>query len=204
MDRKEIENKTIHMIKGNSFFKPDLYRVEIEGKAIMVKDVRKKNFFYRWTLGAWLIKKELKTYSRLAGIKGIPKVFGRVDRFAFAMEYINGKEIRRGENFHPSFFRELERILNEIHARNVFHLDLRHKGNILVSESGEPFIIDFNSSLSLKGRGLPHCLLSPLLRNVDYGGFLKLKERVSPSLMTPEEISFLKKINFLRKLWLFK
>ena len=32
-------------------------------------------------------------------------------------------------------------------------MDLRHKGNILVSEKGEPFLIDFNSSFAFKEKG---------------------------------------------------
>jgi hypothetical protein len=37
-----------------------------------------------------LIHKEWKIYSRLAGMKGIPQPVERVDRFAFAMEFIPG------------------------------------------------------------------------------------------------------------------
>jgi serine/threonine protein kinase len=94
-------------------------------------------------------------------------------------------------------------VLKEIHSRGVVHLDLRHKGNILVSEKGLPFLIDFNSSFSFKENGFFHRFFFPILRWVDYGGLLKLKERVSPSLMTTEELSFLKRFNRLRKLWIF-
>jgi hypothetical protein len=41
------------------------------------------------------------------------------------------------------------------------------------------------------------------LRWVDYGGLLKLKKRVSPSLMTDEELDFLRRFNRIRKLWIF-
>jgi RIO-like serine/threonine protein kinase len=169
----------------------------------MIKDVRKKNFFLRWTLGYWLIHKEWKIYSRLSGIRGIPKAIERLDRFAFAMEFVPGRLIQRGESLAPSFFYDLERVLKEIHSRGVVHLDLRHKGNILVSEKGLPFLIDFNSSFSFKENGFFHRFFFPILRWVDYGGLLKLKERVSPSLMTTEELSFLKRFNRLRKLWIF-
>jgi RIO-like serine/threonine protein kinase len=169
----------------------------------MVKDVRRKNFFLRWTLGFWLIHKEWKIYSRLAGMQGIPQPIERIDRFAFAMEFIPGRPILRGESLPLSFFKELERALREIHERGVVHMDLRHKGNILVSEKGEPFLIDFNSSLAFKEKGLLRRYLFPLLRWVDDGGFLKLKKRVSPSLMTPEELAFLKRFDRLRKLWIF-
>ncbi len=177
--------------------------VEIGDRKLMVKDVRRKSFFFRWTLGLWLIQKEWKIYSRLAGIEGIPKVFDRIDIFAFAMEFIPGKPINREENLPSSFFLQLELLLKEIHSRGVVHLDLRHKGNILLSERGEPILIDFNSSFHFKERGLLRRFLFPILSKVDYGGLLKLKQRISPSLMTPEETSFLKRFNRLRRLWIF-
>jgi RIO-like serine/threonine protein kinase len=150
-----------------------------------------------------LIHKEWKIYSRLKGLKGIPRPVGRIDRFAFAMEYIPGKAVGRDETLSPSFFSELERVLREVHSRGVVHMDLRHKGNILVSEKGEPFLIDFNSSFSFREKGILKRFLFPLFQWVDVGGLLKLKERVLPSSMTPEETSFLKRFNRFRKLWIF-
>jgi RIO-like serine/threonine protein kinase len=199
--REDFENSEC-LVKGR-FGKPDLNRVEFQGRMLMIKDVRRRNLFFRWTLGLWLIHKEWKIYSRLKGIRGVPLGVERVDRFAFAMEFVPGRPIRRGESLQPSFFSDLEQVLREFHGRGVVHLDLRHKGNILISGKGEPVLIDFNSSFAFKERGILRRFLFAILRWVDYGGFLKLKERVSPELMTPEERSFLKRFNWLRKLWIF-
>ena len=201
MKREDFEH-SIFLVKGRAG-KPDLNRVEVEGRSLIIKDVRKKNFILRWTLGLWLIHKEWKIYSRLAGMKGIPQPVERIDRFAFAMEFIPGRSILREEPLPPSFFQELERVLGDIHERGVVHMDLRHKGNILVSEKGEPFLIDFNSSFAFKEKGFLRRSLFPLLRWVDYGGLLKLKKRISPSLMTPGELAFLKRFDRLRRLWIF-
>lgn len=203
MDRKDIEKNSICLAKGNRFGKPDLNQVRVGERVLMVKDVQKRSLFFRWTIGLWLIQNEWKVYSRLTGIEGIPRAIARIDRFAFVTEYIPGSPIRRGEELPPSFFADLAKVLREIHSRGVVHLDLRHKGNILVSEEGKPFMIDFNSSFYFREKGLLRRFLFPVLRWVDYGGFLKLKERVSPSLMTPEESSFLKRFNLLRRLWIF-
>lgn len=202
MKREDFQSSEC-LIKGNPFGKPDLNRVKVGERILMVKDVHPRSFFFRWALGLWLIHKEWKIYSRLAGIQGIPKAVERIDRFAFAMEFVPGKPIQRGEALSPSFFSDLERVLEEVHSRGVVHLDLRHKGNILVSERGEPYLIDFNSSFSFKEKGFLRHFLFPILRWVDYGGMLKLKERVAPSLMSPEELSFLKRFNLLRKFWIF-
>jgi len=202
MTRKEIEKNSVCLVKGR-FGKPDLNKVETEGQSYIIKDVQKRNFFLRWTLGWWLIQKEWKIYAKLDGIKGVSRPLRRIDRFAFALELIPGKPIGRNENLPSSFFSNLRGILEEIHRRGVAHLDLRHKGNILVSDTGDPFLIDFNSSISFKVGGLLYRCFFPIFRWVDYGGFLKLKERVLPSSMTHEETLFLKRFNRLRKLWIF-
>jgi RIO-like serine/threonine protein kinase len=201
---KREDFHTIETIsKGNAFGKPDLNKVEVKGRTFMVKDVRRRSLPLRWSLGLWLIHKEWKIYSRLVGVEGIPKPIKRIDRLAFAMEYVPGRPIERGESLSDTFFNDLERILRELHARGVVHMDLRHKGNILVSERGKPILIDFNSSFSFREKGFLRRFLFPLLRWVDYGGLLKLKQRVSPASMSPEELAFLKRFNLLRKLWIF-
>jgi len=199
--REDFEH-SIFLVKGRAG-KPDLNRVNMAGRSLMVKDVQGKNFFLRWTLGLWLIHKEWKIYSRLTGIKGIPQPVERIDRFAFAMEFIPGRPILRGEPLPPSFFQELERVLGDVHERGVVHMDLRHKGNILVSEKGDPYLIDFNSSFAFKKKGFLRRCLFPLLRWVDHGGLLKLKKRIAPALLTSEELAFLKGFERLRKLWIF-
>ncbi len=202
VNRKDIENNLTCIVRGR-FGKPDLSRVEVGGRTLMVKDVRRRLLFFRWTLGLWLIHKEWKIYSQLKGVHGIPQTIERIDRFAFVMEFVAGRPVERGEALPPSFFLHLEQVLREVHKRGVVHLDLRHKGNILISQNGEPFLIDFNSSFYYKEKGLLRRFLFPVLRWVDYGGLLKLKQRISPSLMTPEEITFLKRFNLIRRLWIF-
>jgi predicted Ser/Thr protein kinase len=202
MNREEIEKNSVRLTKGH-FGKPDLNQVEVGGFSYMVKDAREEKFFLRWTLGLWLIHKEWKIYSRLVGIKGVPRPIERIDRFAFAIEFIPGRPILRGEPLPSSFFTNLESVLGKVHARGVVHMDLRHKGNILISEKGEPFLIDFNSSFAFKEKGILRRYLFPLLRWVDYGGLLKLKKRISPSFLTPDETAFLRKFDRIRKLWIF-
>jgi len=198
-----LHPKVTCLVRGHAFGKPDLRLVESGNETFLVKDVSTKFFLFRWTLGFWLIQKEWKIYSRLAGLKGIPKVLERINRFAFSMEFIPGKPVEREDTLPPAFFSSLGEILKGIHSRGVVHLDLRHKGNILISSQGEPYLIDFNSSFSFGEKGLLHRFLFPLLRWVDYGGFLKLKRRVSPNLMTAEEQRFLDRFNRIRRLWIF-
>ena len=191
------------LAKGNKFGKPDLYRVKVGERILMVKDVGGKSFLFRWTLGLWLIRNEWKIYSRLVGIRGIPRAVERIDRFAFVTEFVHGRPLQRGEALPASFFSSLEQILSEIHLRGVVHLDMRHKGNILISDQGDPYLIDFNSSVAFGKRGWIRYWIFPLFQRVDDGGMLKLKARVSPTLMTPEENACLRRFNRIRRLWIF-
>ena len=201
MKREDLKRSPVRLISRKAFAKPDLIKVGSGDRALVLKDVGEKNLFVRWTLGLWLIHKEWSIYSRLVGIKGIPRVIERVDRFAFTMEFVPGRPIEREESLSLSFFCELERILEEVHAKGVVHLDLRHKGNILVSEKRNPVLIDFNSAFYFR-KGLLRRILFPLLRWVDYGGILKLKHRVASSI-TLQELKTLKRLNRLRKVWIF-
>lgn len=203
MKRQDLERGRFTPIQKDRWCKPDISRVDVGDHRFIVKDVSGKSFFYRWTLGFLAIRREWKVYSRLVGVRGIPGGAGRIDRFAFALEFIPGKAIQRDEALPRSFFVDLGRILKEVHERGVVHLDLRHKGNILASDEGEPFLIDFNWSLAFERKGFLYHLLFPVLRWVDDGGFLKLKHRVSPSSMTPEELRSLHRFNRIRKIWIF-
>jgi serine/threonine protein kinase len=203
VNRKDIEQNSVCIARGNAFGKPDLSQIRVGGQTLVIKDVGKKNLLFRWTLGLWLIHKEWEVYLRLKGMRGVPKAVERIDRFAFALEFVAGRTIERGDTLRPSFFSDLERMIEEIHSRRVVHLDLRHKGNILISNEGSPVLIDFNSGFCFKDRGLLLRFLFPILKWVDEGGLLKLKQRVAPSLMSPEELSSLNRFTRMRKLWIF-
>jgi RIO-like serine/threonine protein kinase len=203
LTRKDLEKGSMCVVKKGGVGKSDLSRLEADGQVLMIKDMFRKHFFVRWTLGPWLIKKEFKAYSRLTGIEGIPKQVQKIDRLAFAMEYIPGKPIQKGAPLSPSFYSSLDRLIRQVHDRGIVHMDLRHKGNILTTEQGEPYLIDFNSSFSFRPKGLLRRFLFPILRWVDYAGVLKLKKRISPELMTPEELASLERLNRIRNFWIF-
>ena len=200
--QREFKDGTPLPIQRGVLGKPDVFLVRTGEGSAVVKDVGKKPFLFKWTVGLWLIDREWKIYSRLKGLPGIPQPLKRINRFSFSISFVPARPIHRGALLPPSFFKNLEKILEGMHARGVVHLDLRHKGNILISETGTPFLVDFNSGIHIQKDWLRRALL-PLLQWIDYGGILKLKERVIPSSLTPGEQKILNRINRLRKLWVF-
>lgn len=202
MERNDLKDGVTSQLQRGRFGKPDVFLVSTGEGPVVVKDVGNRHFIFRWTLGLWSIRREWRIYARLKGIPGIPQPLKRIDRFSFSIEFIPARPVQRGGGVPSSFFRDLEQILKGVHGRGVVHLDLRHKGNILVSETGSPFLIDFNSGIYI-GNGWLRRFLLPLFQWIDHGGVLKLKWRVAPSSLIPEERRVLNRLNLLRKLWVF-
>jgi RIO-like serine/threonine protein kinase len=67
----------------------------------------------------------------------------------------------------------LRALVDQMHARGVYHLDLRNRGNVLVDDSGRPTLLDFASSVMVRPDGVVEKLLRPLLSWWDRRGVTK-------------------------------
>jgi serine/threonine protein kinase len=205
LTRGEIEHLVFDVYPSSSFGKPDLKLIQKEGILAIVKDYRRTPFFFRSTVGAWLIGREYKFHRKLVGVQGVPRILQKLDRYANVFEYVNARPIERSDHdiLGERFFEKLHERMERIHTRGIVHLDLSHKGNILVSNRGDPIIIDFNSGFYVGNGVIGRKLLLPLLQRIDYYGILKLKKRLSPDALTPDEHSYLKRFGLIRRLWFF-
>jgi hypothetical protein len=116
----------------------------------VVKDFAPRSFWVRNTLGRLLLQRELRALQKLAGIDGVPGSAFRVDAHAIAARYIPGTTLGKvpAERLNASFFAALERLLQQVHARGIVHLDTRGTGNMLMTPDGRPALIDFQASLA--------------------------------------------------------
>jgi hypothetical protein len=173
------------------------------GKHWVVKDFRPCPFLYRHTFGRLMVRRELSALARLRGIPGVPAQAFRVDDFALAYRFVPGEQIARvgAEGATPEYFQALERAVLAIHERGIAHLDLRYGGNILVTDRGEPFVLDFQSHVKLAG--LP-AWLKRVLVGADLSGLYKHWSHRHPDTLGPERLAFLERASRLRKLWVFK
>jgi hypothetical protein len=204
LTREDLENGYVTRLNRPYFGKPDIRLVEFNGHRAIHKDIREKPCLVRSTIGSWLINREYRVYRRLGGCSGVPRLHCRPDRWSILVEYIEGESLKRGDPRlrNLGFFRRLDGLVAAIHARGIVHLDLRHKGNIMITEGGEPYVIDFNSSFYLGGSVLGRRIL-PWLKAIDRVGLLKLKQRVAPELLTEQETVRLRWFDVLRRLWIF-
>lgn len=194
-DRTPISRAVYDALAGSSltspaWHKPEVRPLRLSGLDLLVKDYRRCHALVRETWGRLMVSREDSIYRTLKGLEGIPRYFGRIDAFAFIVERIDGEEVRGlapGE-LGPEFFVRLRGIVDGMHARGVFHGDLRQRRNILRSATGEPCLIDFASALRLP-RG---SALLGLLAKIDLSGVAKLKRKHLPGELTAEDRALLR------------
>ena len=175
--------------------------VEFAGYTWVVKDFQPRAWLVRNLIGRLLISRESTGLSKVAGLAGTPPDAFRSDAFALAYRFVPGRGLRKCPTsaITEDFFPALERSVLAMHARaRIVHLDMRNADNILVTESGEPLLLDFQSHLGLGWMPGP---LRRFAQRIDLAAIYKHWARRSPATMGPERTALLDRINRLRPLW---
>jgi len=182
----------IEVFKHDFFAATGLYRGP-DGLAVL-KIGRRADFLglpMAWA-GRFLVNREAEIYQRLNDLEGIPRFIGRVDKDAFLHVFVPGHPLQKGETVSDSFFGQLRRLLEQIHARGMAYVDLEKRGNILVANDGRPYLIDFQISWYWPfrwGAGLgPVRWIGKLLQSSDRYHFLKHHRRTRPDQLTEAEL----------------
>ncbi|MEN6357403.1 MAG: RIO1 family regulatory kinase/ATPase [Armatimonadota bacterium] len=190
LDRKLIEENTIDYYRTAGGTRPDLRVVDIDGKKIAVKDFRRSDFLFRAIVGPILIRREFGAMRDLLGVKGIPQLVGRMDKYALAMEHISGTSLEHVEQgvLTDEFHTQLADVINNMHSHGVAHCDLRSRGNVMLGDDGKPYVVDFAACV-YRGRGI-----NPFTRWLfnqfvlaDNNAVLRIKQRLSPELLTDKD-----------------
>jgi len=198
---EDVEAATVSLLGKQGPFRPDVRLLERDGKKWVAKDYRACTPLYRITVGAWNLRRERGALERLRDVDGVPHVEARAGRWILVISHFPGRDIGKTdrEQTGAAFFDEFARIVREIHARGVVHLDLRQRRNILVQPDGRPAVIDFGAGLCLRPGGR----LLRMLARIDESGVLKYKRRARPGSLTPEETARLEKLEGRRRFWPF-
>jgi RIO-like serine/threonine protein kinase len=171
--------------------------------AWVVKDFRRVNPFVRWTWCIFMVRRELRAFERLRGLRGIPQDAFRVNRFSLAYRYTPGAPIGKADPalMTPAFFEKLESLVREMHARSIVHLDMRYSRNVLVGDDGLPTLLDFQSYANLK---FVPAFLHQLLKNTDLSGVYKHWNKKQPGTLGPEREALMAQHMRLRRFWFIK
>ena len=189
------------VLKDDFFSINLLYRnSDGHGYVLKLSDFR---FMCGWVLRplACLISRhEYQVYQRVADIEGIPTLGPRWGWRGYFHRYIEGKtlhEITPQGDLPDNFFNQLKEVIEKVHARKVFYVDLNKQGNIICSSDGRPYLIDFQISLAFPtGTGwwgrVSNRIFHRLIQE-DLYHLYKHKKAFQPQLMTEEEVRLAKR-----------
>ncbi|MDX1555634.1 MAG: hypothetical protein R3212_06380 [Xanthomonadales bacterium] len=122
-----------------------LLKFEGDGRTLLVKCPMGDGLVLRARQKTLL--REYLAYQQMEGLEGVPRCYGMVDGQYLAIEYIRGVSFREaGFADRDLWFESFLAVIRGIHARGVSHGDLKTKSNILVSEDGRPYVIDFGTA----------------------------------------------------------
>lgn len=119
--------------------KADVRRAIQGGREVVIKDYGTRSWWVRALYGRPTLRREARTYARLAGVRGIPACHGFDGRDALVLELAPGEQLSKlaTGTVDRAVFDELDRILRDVHARGVAIADL-HRSNVLVARAGAP------------------------------------------------------------------
>ena len=181
LSRETLPARTVGVLHRGGWGNPDVVIARARDREVVVKDYHPRPRFVRETWGRFVTAREIKAYRELDGHRAVPRLLGRIDGLAFAIEYRPGTHLSRklAAAIPPAFVEELAAAIDDLHARGVVHLDLRHRSNVLVDPDGHPLLIDFASALLLRPRSLMGRLLLPLFARLDRAALAKWHRKLT-------------------------
>ncbi len=186
----ELHNRTVSVYRQGGSTRPEVSLVRLDTIEAVLKDYNRSDPWFSRIFGTLLAQREASALLQLQGISGVPALIARVDKKAVLIRYVAGKDAKQfnsGE-LPESFFRQLYDLVSAIHQRGVAHCDLRSFGNILVTESGSPCLVDFVSRIrQAKKWNLYGRWLFDKFCQADIVAIARLKQRLAPELLTAEE-----------------
>ncbi len=201
LNRSNLDDQTVQYVRRGKPWQADLLLVKLNGKLGVVKDYSKRPWLYRIAVGMFSTWREGMIYRKLQGLPGIPRLFGKLDRYALVVEYIPGKDASKVKPglVGPGFFDKLQGVVARIHERGIVLCDLRHMANIIVSDQGDPYLVDFCTAFE-RGRrwNILKKWLYHLFHQDDLLGIIKLKKHLAPDLLSDVERARLDRGVFLQ------
>ena len=201
LDRAALARAATTLLREGRWANAQVFRVEAAGRVWVVKDFSRRAFWVRFTIGRFLLRRELRALRRLGGIDGVPQRAFRIDGDAIAAEFIPGTTLGHvaPEQMTVAFFTQMERLLNDVHARGIVHLDTRGTGNMLCRPDGTPALIDFQASLDT--RWMP-ATWRRWLDDLDMTGVYKKWLRHDPDSLGPARRELYERMTRRRRLWI--
>lgn len=188
-----------HGHRGNA----DILEGEIGGVPVIVKDWTRKGYIVRALVAPLSVRRERRAYEALAGLSGIARVLS-AERLRLSVARIDGVALSSCApgSVPAETFASLARLVSAMHARGIVHLDLNHRGNVLLDASGQPWLIDLAAAIDLRAlRGLGR-YLARRIGFFDRAAVAKWKSQLCPDPLTESEARDVRLLYVLRRFWL--
>jgi len=192
-------------LRTGAFYKARVLKCRKGSEPCVIKDLSPMRPLFRW-YGRQLLAREARLMERLEGAGVAPRLLARISRDAIAIEFIRcdylGARIRKAGRM-PRVLEQLEKTVDKLHRRNVAHLDLRQRKNVLVRDDDSVVLIDFESSWDLD-RGVMGRLLRGVLFRADRNALVKWRVKFLPTSANAHDVRAVKRHERWKKLWFFK
>ena len=203
--REELDAARVRWLKRGGPTKADLSVVDLGQGPMVVKDFGNKAAWVR-LIGRIQVARECRAYRWLGPMPGLPRLHGRIDAHALALEKIDAQELvfmpdrsRNGAARHA----QLTEIVERMHRTGLFHLDLRGLENVMIGPDEQVFVLDLAGAFWVRPGGWAEWLFSSWFEMTDRAALLKWKKILEAGEFTDEERAFLGRYRFWRSLWIF-
>ena len=189
--------RLVRVFKHDFFAATSLYEAvgEADAPRAVVKFYRKQQFCglpMEW-LGRLSRDHERRIYAILSDLPSVPRWLGDIGDAGCAIECIEGAPLDHFDPPPAGYFDRMLAVLEAVHACGVAYVDANKLSNMLVGPADEPFLIDFQISLTRRdnwpqpfrwiiGRIVEY------LQDRDIYHLLKHKRRLAPDELTELEL----------------
>lgn len=202
LDRGLLACLPRQLLSRGSRLKPAVYRIELAAGPAILKDCGHAPAWSR-PLARWLLARERRALARLVGLEGFPQLLGPTEAEILLIGALPGVALHR-EVFAAAPRRWAEALRERVramHARAVFHLDLRQPQNLLADDAQGLSVVDFGAACAPGAIG--RALYGWLLARVDRQAVLKYLAKFAPQEMGEAEARSYLRGHFWRRLWVF-
>lgn len=135
--------------RGKSRSHADLYALTWQNQPGLLKDFSNRPWWLRVFWARPLLAREARMMELLNGLPGVPRLLARVGRDGILIERLDARSMpRRSESRPPlEYFERATELVKALHKRGLSHGDL-HRTNLLIDDKGNPYLIDFTTSLT--------------------------------------------------------
>ncbi|MHC5066233.1 MAG: hypothetical protein ACYTG5_19925 [Planctomycetota bacterium] len=203
ISRAEAEELRDEFLVPATRWKPSIWCFSKDGRRYLVKDCSQGAKAFRNTMGRFTLWREWRIYNRLKDLAFVPNCYGRLDAYGLVFEWRDGEPLKGTleKGIPAGFFDVLDRYIDEMHEHGVLHLDLRHRGNVIVGSDGSPVLLDFEAAIYLGKNRFSRAILHPLFAWADRSAATKYRMRYAAETVSPKDARRHHRLRWWGRFW---